>query len=302
MGKSSAIKKAIKRLAKAALRESRTPVSVSVVTVGADSILAGRKAVITGGSRGIGFAIAKKLHNCGADVLITGRNEASLREASKTIGNRCHWLVSNAADAENAEEFIADCSASLDGLDILVLNAGISLHEASFREVTCDTFDAQVAVNFRGVFFLARAFLLYAEKNNPADANILIISSETGDEFSERPYGLTKAAINSMVGGFSRRVCREDIRVNALSPGVTVTDMISVSGEAKLSSVGDLSSSDFAAGRLFLPEEVAEVACFLVSPAARCISGEVIHCNRGNHLPVSRYLDDSERWRSLSGS
>lgn len=293
------VRRVVKKAAQVVLREGHAPVEISVVTVSPSELFAGRRAVVTGGSRGIGLAIAKKLHREGARVLITGRHESSLRLAAEEVGRDCLWLVHDTADADNAREFICEASAALGGIDIIVLNAGVSLHEGSFREVTCESFDTQISINLRGTFFLAKEFLLYAEKVRPKDANCLIVSSEAGDECSERPYGLTKAALNSLVGGLSRRVCREDIRINALSPGVTATEMIGEHGGKGPDLPQDCSTADFASGRLFLPEEVAEVAAFLMSPAAQCISGEVIHCNRGNHLPVSRYVDDAEHWRSM---
>ena len=91
---------------------------------------------------------------------------------------------------------------------------------------------------------------------------------------------MTNAALNSMVGAFSRRVYQQGIRVNAIAPGVTLTEMTRDYAE---SSDGNL-YRNCASGRTFLPEEVAEVACFLLSDASKCISGEVLHCNAGNHL------------------
>lgn len=91
---------------------------------------------------------------------------------------------------------------------------------------------------------------------------------------------MTKAAVNSMVKAFSRRVYQKGIRVNAIAPGVTLSDMTKEYAEA---SDGNL-YRDCASGRIFKPEEVAEVASFLLSDASRCISGEIIHTNAGNHI------------------
>ena len=96
------------------------------------------------------------------------------------------------------------------------------------------------------------------------------------------PYGMTKAALNSMVGALSRRVYKEGIRVNAIAPGVTLSEM--TASYAK-SEDGNLYRKN-AANRVFVPEEVAEVAAFILSDASVCISGEVIHTNAGNHYRV----------------
>lgn len=91
---------------------------------------------------------------------------------------------------------------------------------------------------------------------------------------------MTKAAINSLTGALSRRVYQYGIRVNAIAPGVTLSDMTKEYADVTDSNL----SRNCAAGRIFLPEEVAELACFLLSDVSKCISGEVIHCNAGNHL------------------
>ena len=91
---------------------------------------------------------------------------------------------------------------------------------------------------------------------------------------------MTKAALNSLTKALSRRVYQDGIRVNAIAPGVTVSDMTKEYADA---SDGNM-ARDCASGRIFLPEEVAELACFLLSDASKCISGEIIHCNAGNHL------------------
>lgn len=107
---------------------------------------------------------------------------------------------------------------------------------------------------------------------------MLFVSSETGMTADERPYGLTKAALNSLVQGIAYRYVNQGFRINALAPGVTVTDMIDKQDD------GDLSCSYGITGRYYLPEEVAEVASFLLSDASNCINGQIIHCNEGKTI------------------
>ena len=101
----------------------------------------------------------------------------------------------------------------------------------------------------------------------------MLISSETGETSDFRPYGYTKAAINSMVKGLANLYNKSGIRINAIAPGVTVTDLTKVAND------GNLYAGDYGQGRYYLPEEIAEVATFLLSPAASCISGQIIVCN-----------------------
>ena len=140
--------------------------------------------------------------------------------------------------------------------------------------------NSQFNTNLRGAYFLCKASLEMKLEEKTENANLILISSETGNQCYDIPYGMTKAATNSLVKALSRRVYKSGIRVNAIAPGVTLSDMTKDYAEA---SDGNM-YRDCASDRTFLPEEVAEVACFLLSDASRCISGEIIHTNAGNHL------------------
>ena len=98
---------------------------------------------------------------------------------------------------------------------------------------------------------------------------------------------MTKAALNTLTRALSRRVYQSGIRVNAIAPGVTQSDMTK---DYAVAADGNM-TRPCASGRIFLPEEVAEVVCFMLSDASKCISGEIIHCNAGNHLKT--FWDES---------
>ena len=127
-------------------------VTAQVVCLSPDSRLAGRKLLVTGGGRGLGYAMAEKFVREGAQVVITGRNEEVLKNASERIG--CRYLVSDIKEQRGFDELIMRAADILGGLDSLVNNAGISLHEGSILDVTPEGFDSQVAVNLRGAYFL----------------------------------------------------------------------------------------------------------------------------------------------------
>lgn len=133
-----------------------------------------------------------------ASVLISGRNESILKSTADKTG--CKYLALDIQNTSELEKFILEADRMLGGVDCLVNNAGISLHEPTFFDVTPETFDAQIATNLRGGFFLTQSFtrLLLREKRK---GNVLFISSETGETADIRPYGFTKAAVNSMVQG-----------------------------------------------------------------------------------------------------
>lgn len=237
--------------------------------------LSGKKIIITGGGKGLGAAMAEKFVAEGASVLISGRNEKTLKETAERIG--CKYFTLDVQDTSVLNKFISEADSILEGADCLVNNAGISLHEPTFFDVTPETFDAQIATNLRGGFFLTQSFtrLLLKEKRK---GNVLFVSSETGETVDIRPYGFTKAAVNSMVQGLASLFVKDGIRVNAVAPGITASDMTGFKANGNLFLTGN------ATERVYLPEEVAETACFLLSDASGCISGQVIVCNNGKTI------------------
>lgn len=284
-------KRIIRKIAKFILASQPDAfVQVNVGQIQAGNILQGKKIVITGGGSGLGYAMAKKFISEGAEVVISGRNADKLKAAAEKIGSsNCKTVVADVCDVAHSMDFLENAKELLDGrIDCLVSNAGVSLHENIYTNVTVEGFDKQFDTKFRAGYFLGKAFLEMKTMEKQPNAELLYITSETGDQVYDIPYGMTNAALNSMVGAFSRRVYQQGIRVNTIAPGVTLTEMTRDYAE---SSDGNL-YRNCASGRTFLPEEVAEVACFLLSDASKCISGEVIHCNAGNHLKA--FWDESK--------
>ena len=274
-------KRIVRRVAKFILAsQPEAFVKVEVAQINYGGIHKDKKIVITGGGRGLGFYMAKKFLSEGAKVLIAGRDESTLKKAAEDLGNNCYYLPYDSTEFEKSRDFIKKVNNVLDGIDCLVCNAGVSLHEGNYQNVTIEGWDKQFDTNLKGTFFLAKKFLELKLTEKNCSGNLILISSETGNQCYDTPYGLTKAAINSLTGALSQRVYQTGIRVNAIAPGVTLSDMTKDYAEA---ADGNM-YRDCASGRIFLPEEVAELACFLASDAAKCISGEVIHCNGGNHL------------------
>ena len=237
--------------------------------------LLGKRIIVTGGGSGIGFSMAKKFTEEGAIVLIAGRKEEVLKESARAIG--CHYLVFDVQKVDTHFHFIKEAEIILGGLDCLVNNAGVSLHETDFTAVTPESFDIQINTNLKGPFFLTQQFVQFLVSKKTSGA-ILFISSETGETADERPYGWTKAAINSMVRGLAYRVAKSHIRVNAIAPGVTASNMTGFKED------GDLYNPNNPGGRIYLPDEIAEIACFLLSDISSSISGQIITCNNGNTI------------------
>ena len=244
--------------------------------------LLNKKIVITGGGGGIGFAMARKFKSEGAEILIAGRSEEKLKKSADELG--CDYLCLDVRNISTFDDFIRNAYKKLNGLNCLVNNAGISLHEDSFTSVSEEQYDSQFDVNLKGSFFLTQSFMKYCKERNIDDTkNILFISSETGMTVDERPYGLTKVAMNSLVQGLAHKYVNDKFRINAIAPGVTVTDMIGIKA------YDDLTCDYNITKRYYLPEEVAEVACFLLSDVSNCLNGQILVCNEGKTI--------NARWR-----
>lgn len=270
------IKKYIKRVGRYLLNGiPEYHITANIATVATDELLKGRKIIVTGGSRGLGYAMAKRFTEQGAYVLITGRNQETLKQSAKQIN--CKYLVLDVRDVNSFQDFIDNSNVLLGGFDSLVCNAGISLHEKDFFHITQEGFEDQINTNLRSNVFLAQKFISSVLSKN-VEANILFISSEVGELADNRPYGWTKSAINSLVRGLASNFAGSGIRINAISPGITCSDMTG------LNSDGNLYISTNATKRAYLPEEIAEVAMFLLSDCSKCISGQIIVCNNGKTI------------------
>ena len=116
------------------------------------------------------------------------------------------------------------------------------------------------------------------KSNEVSESIIIFITSERGNQCDFLPYGLTKNTINSLIEGLSCRFIRNGIRVNGIAPGVTASSM------TKINDNDDLFADNYISGRKYSSDEVSEIALFLSSNYSKCISGEIIHCNNGNHL------------------
>ena len=245
------------------------------------SLLENKNIIITGGGSGLGEAFAKRCISEGAKVIITGRNEDKLQKTCAEIGsNRIYYMVRDAQDITNLPEFFASVQELIGGekINCLVSNAGISLHEGNFRNVSEENWDKQFNTNLKGNYFLVSAFVQYLEQFEDKSGNIVVITSERAKRPDDIPYGLTKVATSSFIQAIASKVISEGIRINGVGPGVTASHMTGFDKN------GNLYADWQPEKRVFLPEEIAEVVNFLLSDISACISGEIITCNRGKHI------------------
>lgn len=257
-------------------------VTVNLQQINYGKILLDKRVIITGGAHGLGYDMAKKCITEGASVLILGRNAEKLESARQELGDNCKSLQFDVTEIEKADWLMKEAEILLGGkANCLICNAGISLHEQNILAVSYENYEKQFQTNLEGSYFLAQSFIKSIE--NQIEGNLIFISSERGFQCDDVPYGLTKAALNSLTRGLSRRFYTKGIRVNAIAPGITSSDMTKVDAE------GNLYCERLASKRYFVGEEIAEVACFLLSDASKCISGEIIACDAGEYL--SSYIN-----------
>ena len=245
--------------------------------------LTGKTALVTGASRGIGRASALALAAAGAQVLVhygRGANEAGGVVAEiRKAGGRADAV---AADLEKTDgpHKLAKLARDVvgDRLDILVANAGVS-KTATIEDTTTEDFDKLFAVNVRAPFFLVQQLLPILSKGS----SVVFLSSlaARGVVGTIPAYAATKGAIDTLVKHFASLLGARGIRVNAVAPGVTETDM---SAFAKTDAGREFALGMQALKRLAQPDDIGGVVAFLASEDARWISGDTIHVDGGSKL------------------
>ncbi len=200
-----------------------------------------------------------------------------MQDAKNNLGDNCQFEILDMTNIEKFDSFIEKIYNNYHKIEGLINNAGISLHEWDYMKVDSKKFDSQFETNLKGSYFLTQSYIKFYLKSKQKIGKILFISSERGTYCDDLPYDLTKASINSLVEALSFKYYKEELNINAISPGVTATDMTGIKKDDDL-------YNNQNSQRFFVPEEVGEVATFLLSDYSKCISGEIIHTNAGNHI------------------
>ena len=240
--------------------------------------LAGKRALVTGGSRGIGAAIAIALAEKGADVAITyersAERAAQLVSTIKQKGGRAVAIQADSADPVAIHRSVNEAADVLGGLDILVNNAAIARYN-SIAEFTVEDLDALLAINVRGPVLAAKAAIPFLKPG----ARIINIGSAGADRIvgaTGTVYYMTKSALQSFTRGLAQELGPRDITVNLVQPGSTNTEMNPEDGE-----FADFQRSLAPLGRFGQPEDVAAAVAFLATPSARQITGTTLNVDGG---------------------
>lgn len=250
----------------------------SITTIDHQALLADKTILVTGGSQGIGLAIARRFVASGAKVLITGRTETDLQAACTSIGtDRVAYLVWDIADIANLERQIDAAQDLLGGrIDILVNNAGVLLLDP-FLAVSEKSWDKSYAINSKGLFFLTQSLCRRWVANSGPIRKVINISSTSGFLPGAYPYRMTKWDVVGMTQGFAQTLAPHNIVVNGIAPGRTAGRMLGID-------TGNIHDNKVPLGRAALPEEIAELALFLAGDTSNYITGQTIICDGGMTL------------------
>jgi NAD(P)-dependent dehydrogenase (short-subunit alcohol dehydrogenase family) len=245
-----------------------------------DLSLIGKTALITGGSRGIGKAIALALAERGADVgltCLTGCKFAEdVRGTIRDMGRRAEYFAHDVGDVVEVSKLASEVNDVLGHVDILVNNAGIT-RDRSFKKMTQEMWDSVIAVDLTGVFTVTKQFIDdMAERGWGRVISTSSIVGEVGN-FGQANYAAAKAGIIGLTKTLAREYARKGVTVNAIAPGFIRTRMLQDVPEKALEAVINMTPI----GRLGEPVEVAAAVAFLASPAASYITGHVLDVNGG---------------------
>lgn len=245
--------------------------------------LAGKTALVTGASRGIGRASALALASQGAQVLVhysSGEKAADAVVAEiRAAGGNAQKVAADLRDADGPHALAKRVRAVIGHrLDILVANAGVS-KAASIEETTVEDFDNLFAVNVRAPYFLVQQLLPVMCKGSSV---VLLSSLAAHAAVGTLPaYAATKGAVDTLVKHFASALGERGIRVNAVAPGVVETDM---SGFMKTDAGREATLGMQALKRVAQPDDIGSAVAFLASDAARWITGETLRVDGGSKL------------------
>ena len=250
--------------------------------------LEGKIALVTGGARGIGRAICEKLADAGAMVAVADLQLEQAQETAKAIGG--HAFAVDVTKFDTLNDQVGEIAKTCGGLDILVNNAGI-FNMASIDKVTVDDYRRQYDVNVAGTIFVSQAVIPFMKKRG--GGSIINFSSQAGrrGEPNITLYCSTKAAVISITQSMALELASENIRVNAVAPGVVDTPMWDVVDAQfaqyenkplgqKKREVGNA----VPLGRMGHPDDIADPCVFLASDAARYITAQTLNVDGGNWM------------------
>jgi 3-oxoacyl-(acyl-carrier-protein) reductase len=243
-------------------------------------MLNGKTAVVTGGSRGIGRAIALRLAEDGADIAVVYAGNAAAAEETcesiRQLGQKAQAFCCDVSDFAKTEQLVADITAEFGGIDILVNNAGIT-RDGLAVSMSEDDFDRVIGTNLKGAFNMIRhTYRQFMRKRAGRIINITSVAGIMGNA-GQANYSSAKAGMIGLTKTIARELAARNVTCNAIAPGFVETDMTAALSEK----VREAGVATIPMKRMGSPRDIANLAAFLAGDEAGYITGEVIRIDGG---------------------
>ena len=274
MGVKTKLKNAVHTLIQMGKEEKIQPI---IVPVEKEKLLDGKVALITGGTSGIGLAVAQAFQNAGAKVIITGTNQQKLEIALKKMGGGGgKGLLIDVRDTEHLPDKVKEAEALFEEnrIDILVNSAGVVVKH-DFWGIDEKEYDRIMDTNAKGTFFMSQA-VGKAMIEKQIKGHILNVTSSSALRPAWTPYQMSKWAVRGLTLGLADTLLPYGIVVNAIAPGPTATPML---GKTEGSSISEPNNPS---KRYAMPEEIASMAVYMVSDAGRMSVGDTVYMTGGS--------------------
>ena len=243
-------------------------------------MLDGKVAIVTGGTRGIGFEVVRTFLNNGASVALLGSKEESVTKAINKLKeeNRNYPVIGfypDLASEKEVKEVFSKVANEFGHIDILVNNAGLS-SSTKIEDYTIEEYDKIANVNMKGVFICSKEIVPYLKETK---GNIINISSMVSiyGQSAGCVYPMSKFAVNGLTKSLSRELASVGIRVNAVAPGITKTDMVANLPDEVIKPL----IATIPIGRIGEPKDIANACLFLASDMASYVTGEIMQVDGG---------------------
>lgn len=243
--------------------------------------LKGKKAVITGGNSGIGFATAKKFAELGAQVMITGRSADKVSSAAESLS--VIGAVADVQDLSQIDNLVDQVKREFGTIDILFVNAGI-FAPAPIGQISEEMFDQQMGINFKGAIFSIEK-LLPVLNEGASIINLSSINAYTGMPMTA-VYAASKAALNAYTRTAATELAPRKIRVNAVNPGPTETPIFGKTGmsQEELGGFAQALQANIPLKRFAQPDEIASLVSYLASDDAAFVTGAEFNIDGGANI------------------
>jgi NAD(P)-dependent dehydrogenase (short-subunit alcohol dehydrogenase family) len=243
--------------------------------------LKGKKAVITGGNSGIGFATAKKFAELGAQVMITGRSADKVSSAAESLS--VIGAVADVQDLSQIDNLVDQVKREFGTIDILFVNAGI-FAPAPIGQISEEMFDQQMGINFKGAIFTIEK-LLPVLNEGASIINLSSINAYTGMPMTA-VYAASKAALNAYTRTAATELAPRKIRVNAVNPGPTETPIFGKTGmsQEELGGFAQALQANIPLKRFAQPDEIASLVSYLASDDAAFVTGAEFNIDGGANI------------------